>query len=296
MRVLLISANQEQSPDPVAPLGVCYVATAAAAAGHDVEVLDLCFVSDVEHAVREAVGRVRPDAIGLSLRNVDNCAYPDTVSYLPHYRRIVDACRAVSDAPLVLGGSAFTTMPQHYLETLAVPHGIVGEGELAFVELLARLAAREDPASLPGVASWTPGTGVRRNPPAWLPSPDAVTASRRWIDLAMLTPGTSQDNIRGFFYRGQREPRRRHPRILERLRRRRREQHMGRDGRAAPELRDGRHSGVQGLDLDLQGRVRARDRRRAGGRDQIGHESAPRFGSAVLPRCVDHGEGILSDS
>src|SRR5437773_12568636 len=92
MRVLLISANQEQSPDPVAPLGVCYVATAAAAAGHDVEVLDLCFVSDVEHA------------------------------------------------------------------------------------------AREDPASLPGVASWTPGAGVRRNPPAWLPSPDAVTASRRWID------------------------------------------------------------------------------------------------------------------
>ena len=182
MRVLLISANQEQSPDPVAPLGVCYVATAAAAAGHDVEVLDLCFVSDVEHAVREAVGRVRPDAIGLSLRNVDNCAYPDTVSYLPHYRRIVDVCRAVSDAPLVLGGSAFTTMPQHYLETLAVPHGIVGEGEHAFVKLLARLAAREDPASLPGVASWTPGTGVRRNPPAWLPSPDAVTASRRWID------------------------------------------------------------------------------------------------------------------
>ncbi len=27
-------------------------------------------------------------------------------------------------------------------------------------------------------------------------------ASRRWIDLAMLTPGVSQDNIRGFFYRG----------------------------------------------------------------------------------------------
>jgi hypothetical protein len=28
------------------------------------------------------------------------------------------------------------------------------------------------------------------------------TAARRWIDLAMLTPGVSQDNIRGFFYRG----------------------------------------------------------------------------------------------
>ena len=30
---------------------------------------------------------------------------------------------------------------------------------------------------------------------------DLPVASRRWIDLAMLTPGTSQDNIRGFFYR-----------------------------------------------------------------------------------------------
>ncbi|MBI4476081.1 MAG: TonB-dependent receptor [Acidobacteria bacterium] len=31
---------------------------------------------------------------------------------------------------------------------------------------------------------------------------DLPVASRRWIDLAMLVPGTSQDNIRGQFYRG----------------------------------------------------------------------------------------------
>ena len=31
---------------------------------------------------------------------------------------------------------------------------------------------------------------------------DLPVAARRWMDLAMLTPGTSQDNIRGFFYRG----------------------------------------------------------------------------------------------
>jgi len=31
---------------------------------------------------------------------------------------------------------------------------------------------------------------------------DLPVASRRWIDLVMLVPGTSQDNIRGFFYRG----------------------------------------------------------------------------------------------
>jgi len=31
---------------------------------------------------------------------------------------------------------------------------------------------------------------------------DLPVATRRWIDLALLVPGTSQDSIRGFFYRG----------------------------------------------------------------------------------------------
>ena len=31
---------------------------------------------------------------------------------------------------------------------------------------------------------------------------DLPVASRRWVDLAMLTPGTSQDAIRGYYYRG----------------------------------------------------------------------------------------------
>jgi radical SAM superfamily enzyme YgiQ (UPF0313 family) len=183
MRVLLVSANQERSPDPVAPLGVCYVATAAADAGHDVHVLDLCFSEDVAGDVRAAVAAHRPEAIGVSLRNVDNCAWPDTVSYLGHYRRVVDACRAATDAPIVLGGSAFTTMPAHYLATLGVPYGVVGEGEVAFPALLDRLAAGADPRGLPGVAVRDAATGaVTTAPTAWLASVDAVRADRRWID------------------------------------------------------------------------------------------------------------------
>ena len=110
MRVLLISANQERSPDPVAPLGLCYVATATAAAGHDVELLDLCFRPDVEDAVGRAVGTVRPDIVGIALRNVDNCAYPDTVSYLPHYRRVVRATRVATPAPWTTSTTLATSL------------------------------------------------------------------------------------------------------------------------------------------------------------------------------------------
>jgi len=181
VRVLLVSANQERSPDPVAPLGLCYVATATAAAGHEVEVLDLCFVDDVAAAIAAAVDDVRPEAIGLSLRNVDNCAYPDTVSYLPHYRRVVDAFRAASDAPIVLGGSAFTTMPAHYLAALDVPYGVIGEGEVAFPALLERLAAGVVPDGVGGVAHHVAGA-VSINSAEWLPSLDTLRVSRRFID------------------------------------------------------------------------------------------------------------------
>jgi radical SAM superfamily enzyme YgiQ (UPF0313 family) len=184
MRVLFISANQERSPDPVAPLGACYVATATAAAGHDVELLDLCFSADVEGDVRDAVAAHRPDVIGLSMRNVDNCASPDTVSYTPHYARVVAACRAARDLPIVLGGSAFTTMPRFYLPTLQVPYGVAGEGEVAFPALLERLARGASPDDLPGVVRWNAGDGaVVANPPAWQPDIDRVHADRRWMDV-----------------------------------------------------------------------------------------------------------------
>jgi hypothetical protein len=52
-------------------------------------------------------------------------------------------------------------------------------------------------AALIDTSASTVSTSVSNQQIQFLP-----VASRRWIDLAMLTPGTSQDNIRGFFYRG----------------------------------------------------------------------------------------------
>ena len=93
----------------------------------------------------------------------------------------------------------------------------------------------------------------------------------------------------------QRERRRRRPRVLQRLRGRRREQHVGGNGRAAPEFRDGRDPGIQGRDLQLQGGIRPRDRRSRVGRHQVGDQSVPRVGTAVLPRCIVHRERVLPD-
>ncbi len=88
MRVLLISPNVEMLPDPVAPLGLAFLCAALKSAGHEVQCLDLCFEENIEGALRKSVLDFSPEAIGLSLRNIDNVAYPESASYLPFFKKI----------------------------------------------------------------------------------------------------------------------------------------------------------------------------------------------------------------
>jgi radical SAM superfamily enzyme YgiQ (UPF0313 family) len=136
MRILLISPNIEMLPDPVAPLGLAFLSAALKSAGHEVHCLDLCFAESVDAALGKSVLDFSPDVIALSLRNIDNVAYPESVSYLPFYKRVVQYCRQFSASPIFLGGSGFTLMPGAILHFLQTDGGIVGEGEEAFPKVL----------------------------------------------------------------------------------------------------------------------------------------------------------------
>ena len=151
MRVLLVSANRERIPDPIFPLGLAYVAAAARQAGHEVTVVDLCF----GHApLRTLAGEIRqfpPDVVGLSLRNVDNAAYPRTVDYLDQHRAVVDVLHEITTAPVILGGSGFSIMPKAYMQALDGDWGIAGEAEVDFVALLQALEEGRYPGGIPSL-------------------------------------------------------------------------------------------------------------------------------------------------
>jgi radical SAM superfamily enzyme YgiQ (UPF0313 family) len=153
MRVLLVSANREHLPDPIFPLGLSYIAAAVINAGHKIEVADLCFGRHPLETLRKQVQQFKPDVIGLSLRNVDNAAYPRTVDYLGLHREVVDVLHAVSKSPVVLGGSGFSILPQAYMKELNGDWGIAGEGERSFIELLEALEKGLDPAGISGVVA-----------------------------------------------------------------------------------------------------------------------------------------------
>jgi radical SAM superfamily enzyme YgiQ (UPF0313 family) len=168
MRVLLISANREQLPSPVVPLGLLYVA-AAIRDRHAVALLDLCFEVDVAGAIARAVAEHQPEVVGLSLRNLHSNAYDGSERLLAEYETVVRAIRAATSAPLVLGGTAFSLQPERLMTLLGADHGVVGEGESAFGALLDAMAAGEPAPRLLRAAAVAPRdslTTLARKPAA----------------------------------------------------------------------------------------------------------------------------------
>ena len=153
MRVLLVSANTERVNMLPLPLGLVCVATAARSAGHEVKFLDLMAVQGENPAasVRESIRTFNPQAIGISVRNIDNQDIASPVFFLEHVRDIVSECRRNSDAPVILGGAGYSIFPQSALDYLSADLGIRGEGEAAFIAVLENIHKSADVYGLPGI-------------------------------------------------------------------------------------------------------------------------------------------------
>jgi len=151
MNVLLISANTEMINMVPLPLGLNCVAVAARDAGHKVQLLDLMGSGDNAKIIQDVVQNLRPDVIGISVRNVDNQDMTETRFLLEPVRDIIDVCRIASNATIVVGGAGFSIFPEAGLRYLKADMGICGEGEVAFLSLLEALEQANDLSGIAGL-------------------------------------------------------------------------------------------------------------------------------------------------
>jgi radical SAM superfamily enzyme YgiQ (UPF0313 family) len=194
MRVLLINSNRKGDLFSAPPIGVCYVASAAEAAGHEVHVLDLCFLRDISEALEAAIREYPPDVVGLSVRNIDNVNLLFPVSYLPEVAQIAKEIRRLTAAPMVVGGAGASLDPAGVLQLLEADFIVVSDGEDAFVELLRTLENGDSPEVIPGVGMYRNGR--------FISTPSAPTDFRslrpdlgRWIDMRPYRKMGSHYNI-----------------------------------------------------------------------------------------------------
>jgi radical SAM superfamily enzyme YgiQ (UPF0313 family) len=149
-RVLLVNINRYDQPYPVYPLGLAYIEGALRSAGHQTRIWDM--LADTT-PLEAAVGEFQPDYIGLSLRNIDTVQCLNPHSFVPEFVECCQRLRAVTTAPLILGGSGFSIFPRELFALTGVDYGIAGEGEQPLVALLAALRAGRSPEKIeiPGV-------------------------------------------------------------------------------------------------------------------------------------------------
>lgn len=187
MRVLLIAANTERINMPSLPLGLALVATAAHQAGHEMTFLDLLSVAHPDQEVRRAIATASPEAIGISVRNIDDQDMQSRCFLLEPVKELMATCRDCTKAPLILGGAGYSIFPEAALAYLGADLGVYGEGEILFPALLVKLQQGADPRELPGIYSAGHCCQTERGIAAdlkTLPLPD----SRFWVTLDPTTP------------------------------------------------------------------------------------------------------------
>ncbi|MDQ5987533.1 MAG: 2-hydroxyethylphosphonate methyltransferase [Syntrophus sp. SKADARSKE-3] len=151
MKVLLISANTERMNILPLPLGLNCVAVATRNAGHLVLLLDLMAEKDSKLAIMEAITSFCPDVIGISVRNIDSQNMDSPILLLDQVKDVIDDCRTLSIAPIILGGAGYSIYPESALEYLEADMGIQGEGEVAFPVLLDKIQRGADLSGTPGL-------------------------------------------------------------------------------------------------------------------------------------------------
>ena len=167
MRVLLIATNRHDrlqsrmNAQPM-PIGLAYIAGHLDHERHEIKVLDLMFSEDHLVEVEATVKEFQPEMIGMSVRNLSNHSYMNTIWALPISKEVIDRIRTVSDAVIVCGGPAFSIMPSECLDFLGADLGLSGDAGETFAVLADRMQDGERSYfDLPGLVYKTDGQIVQ---------------------------------------------------------------------------------------------------------------------------------------
>nr|VFK25656.1 MAG: Radical SAM superfamily enzyme YgiQ, UPF0313 family [Candidatus Kentron sp. MB]VFK29638.1 MAG: Radical SAM superfamily enzyme YgiQ, UPF0313 family [Candidatus Kentron sp. MB]VFK74849.1 MAG: Radical SAM superfamily enzyme YgiQ, UPF0313 family [Candidatus Kentron sp. MB] len=196
MKILMISINKSRAFRPVFPVGMATVAAQTRMHGHTVACLDLCFEAEDERTVQESIASVRPNIIGISIRNLDSQNFLEPTFYLPLALQVVRWCRATCpNTPVLLGGAGFSQSPTEIMAYTQADYGIAGPGEESMPMLLHRLENRLPTNDVPGLLYWQAGGSIRAISPDFsidlsqTASPSRLDYDPRYFDLGTHVGG-----------------------------------------------------------------------------------------------------------
>ena len=178
-KVVLVNPNQMKPP--VTPIALDYLAHALKENKYDVDVLDLCFSTDIYRDIQEYFMRNQVMAVGFSIRNTDDVYFASQDFFLPAYQDIINLIQMQTSAPIILGGAGFSTMPEAVLSLFNLDIGIWGEGEIALPAVIDRMLTSRDYRNIPGLVYRSQGNFFM-NRPKYYDLNRITTPTREYID------------------------------------------------------------------------------------------------------------------
>lgn len=168
------------------PLGLLYIASYSRETNHQVQVFDIAALKwNLEKIIDEVIS-FSPDLVGLTSMTIN----------VLNANKIAEGLKARGfKAPIVLGGPHFTAAPIETLEKFtSIDFGVIGEGEITFLELVEQLGTEKRFRSLEGLA-WRDSSGnVVINAPRALIQDLDMLPLPAW-DLLTNFPGAYPHNV-----------------------------------------------------------------------------------------------------
>ncbi|MDD1652779.1 MAG: radical SAM protein [Methanomicrobiales archaeon] len=173
--------NPNRMKPPVTPIALDYLADGLSKHSIQADVLDLCLSPDWKTAIDDYFALGTLDAIGVTLRNIDDTTFASREFFLPGFKEVAGYLGSKTDAPIIVGGSGFSIMPEDVLDFCGLDLGIAGDGEQSLPLLAQALATGADFRSVPGLV-YRYGAGFKRNAPLWEGFDDGRVPDRRAVD------------------------------------------------------------------------------------------------------------------
>ncbi len=166
MRILMINSNRYRKPYPVIPFGLSRVAAAIENAGHEVHVADLCFSENCAKDISNALNKIHPEIIGITIRNIDNAT-----GFNPHFllketrEEVIVPCKKIFSGPIIIGGPGVGISAVEMLSFLDLEFAIRGDGEAAMAEFINRIEKNLSLDGLGGLVWRKEDRIIEDNPP-----------------------------------------------------------------------------------------------------------------------------------
>lgn len=142
MKVLLVQSYLGGGEPTVFPLGLACLN--AQIANHDVRGFDTNTSKRPFEELKEIVEDFSPDAIGISLRNIDSTNKREVVFYYSFLKKAIDVIREASNARIIVGGSGFSMFANEIMEDEPrIDYGVFLEGERTVSALLDNISVPE---------------------------------------------------------------------------------------------------------------------------------------------------------